>query len=248
MTALSPSDWVLAAIAALGIGMSKAGLPGISLLHVLLMARVLPARESTGVILPLLILADLFAVSAYWRHARWRYVLAPLAPALGGIALGAWLMPRIPDGAFAPVIGWIVLGLGFIQLGRRHRPAWFEHFPHSRPFAWAIGILSGLATMLANAAGPIMGLYLLACGLPKWAFVGTAALFFMIVNLVKVPFSAGLGLINTPSLHLNLWLAPCVVAGLFLGRAIVQRLPQRRFEEIVLIFSLAVAVHLILRG
>ncbi len=245
MSEFTPIEWALAALAAVGMGLSKAGLPGISLLHVLIMAKILPAKESTGVVLPLLIFADLFAVGLYRKHARWKDVLAPLGPAVVGIAVGAWLMPRIPDRSFGPVIGWIVLVLCALQYARKRFPDRFEQIPHSRAFAWAIGITSGVATMLANAAGPVMALYLLARGLPRWAFVGTAALFFFIVNLIKVPFSASLGLINTPSLTLNLWLAPAVVLGLFLGRALLLRLPQKLFEEAVLALCALAALQMI---
>jgi uncharacterized membrane protein YfcA len=245
VTDFTAADWALAALASLGIGLSKAGLPGIGLLHVLIMAKILPAKASTGVVLPMLIFADFFAVGLYRTHARWKDVLAPLGPAVVGIALGAWLMPRIPDLSFAPVIGWIVLTLCVLQFARRLWPDRFEHVPHSAAFSWAMGITSGIATMLANAAGPIMALYLLARGLPRWAFVGTAALFFCIVNLIKVPFSVGLGLINAPSLALNLWLLPGVVLGLFLGRWIVARIPQKAFEDVVLALCSLVAVRMI---
>ena len=247
MIPLGPAQWTAAVAAAFCIGVSKAGLPGISMVNVLLMVMVLPARESTGIVLPLLIFADLFAVGTYRSHARWRYILPPLGPAFAGIVLGAWLMPRIPAHSFAPVIGWIVLTMAVIQFVRRLRPNLFERLPHTPAFAGMMGALSGIATMLANAAGPIMSIYLLARRVPKYEMVGSAAIFFLIVNLVKVPFSTGLGLINPGTLMLNLCLLPAVVTGLFAGRATLRFVPQRLFEEAVLGFAAVAAAWMILK-
>src|SRR5690606_34095110 len=119
----------------------------------------------------------------------------------------------------------------------KYRPALFLQVPHTHGFAWAMGGVSGVATMLANAAGPIMALYFLAINVPKYAFVGTAATFFLIINVFKVPFSASLGLIDTGSLLFNAVLMPFVVAGTFLGRWLIGIIPQGLFETFLLIFA-----------
>jgi hypothetical protein len=108
-----------------------------------------------------------------------------------------------------------------------------------------MGFIAGVTTMLANAAGPVMGLYLLAVALPKDAFVGTAAWFFLLVNLAKVPFSAQLGLITPATLTFNALLLPAIAAGLLLGREVVARLPQRFFNSLVLVFAIAAALRLL---
>jgi len=118
--------------------------------------------------------------------------------------------------------------------------------PHTRPAVWAIGLSAGAATMLANAAGPIIALYCLAVGLPKFEVVGTLAWFFFIINVFKLPFSAGLGLIRSSTLMLNVVLVPAVMVGVFSGRWIVHRLPQRVFELLMLIFAVIAALRLII--
>ena len=102
--------------------------------------------------------------------------------------------------------------------------------PHARWFAWTIGLLAGVTTMLANAAGPIIALYSLAVGLPKFEFVGTSAWLFLIVNVFKVPFSVELGLIHAETLWLNLVLVPAILAGLAGGRWLTSRIPQQWFD------------------
>ena len=242
---LTPVDWVLAVLAAIGIGMAKAGFGGLGMLAILIMARVLPARESTGAILPMLILADIFAVYAYRRHAKGSLVLRMLPPAAAGIICGWLLMPHIPAQVFGPLIGWLTLALIALVLLQKFAPRLMNLAVEHPGIAWPFGWLAGSTTMIANAAGPVMTIYLLACRLPKFEFVGTAAWFFFAINLLKVPFSASLGLINSASLTLNLWLAPAVIGGLVAGRWMLGKINQAVFEWLMIVFSLLGAVRLI---
>ncbi len=242
----SAGSWALAGIAAVGIGISKSGLPGISLLHVVLFAQLFPGITSTGVVLPMLIAGDLGAVWLFRRHAQWPHVGRTLPPALAGVVAGWWLMGRLPSTQFGPIIGGIVLSLAVVQLLRDLKPGIFQDVPQSRGFAWTMGFIAGVTTMLANAAGPVMGLYLLAVALPKDAFVGTSAWFFLLINLLKVPFSAQLGLITLESLSFNALLVPLIFGGLFLGKSFVSRIPQRWFDVLVLAFAVAAAFKLLL--
>jgi len=242
---LSVAQWLLAAGAAACLGIAKAGLVGTSLVHVVVFALLFGARNSTGVVLPMLLVGDVCAVTAYHRHARWTYVRRMLPPACLGVIAGALLMRRISNDAFRPVIGWIILALTILQVLRMQRADWFEAVPHSRWFAWTMGLLAGVTTMLANAAGPVFAIYCLALALPKLEMVGTNAWFFFIINSFKVPFSAGLGLIRPDTLLLNVALAPIVVAGVFGGRWLVYRLPQRVFDYLLLGFAAIAALRLI---
>ena len=239
-------QWALACMAALGIGVSKSGLPGVSLLHVVLFAQLFPGLQSTGVVLPILVAGDIGAVLLFRRHADWHHIRRTLAPAGLGVVAGWAVMNLQGQADFRPAIGVIVLALAVIQLIRHWRPGTLADLPHSRGFAWGIGLLAGGVTMVANAAGPVMALYLVAVSLPKDVFVGTSAWFFLLINLFKIPFSLQLGLIHGESLALNLRLLPLVVAGLFLGRAVVSRLPQRAFDTLVLLFAWAAALRLLL--
>lgn len=237
---------MLAALAALCIGLTKAGLGGFGMLPVLLMAEVLPARESTGVVLPLLIVGDCFAVNAYRGHTQWRYIRRLLVPALAGIVIGYFLLGSIPDHYFKHVIGWIILGLASLQWFRsRFDEATMTRLAHTPAFTNTMGGLGGVSTMMANAAGPVMSLFFLAVNLPKYELIGTGAWFFLIVNLIKVPFSAHLGLINPTSLILVVMLSPLVVLGVCIGRALVGVIPQKVFEWLLLIFAAGGALRLI---
>ncbi len=245
MPHLTLVQWLLAYVAASGIGVSKAGLMGVSLFHVLVFALLFGARTSTGIVLPMLLVGDACAVTAYHQHARWDYVRRMLPPACVGVVIGATVMARLHDNVFGPVIGWIILTLTILQITRMLRPAWFGAVPHSRAFAWSMGIFAGIATMMANAAGPIFALYILSIGLPKFEFVGTNAWFFFLINWFKIPFSVGLGLIHGHTLLLNLMLAPAVVTGVFAGRWVVHRIPQRLFDGFLLVFAAVAASRLI---
>ena len=236
--------WALVALAALFVGMAKAGFSGLGMVAVVLMALVMPARQSTGELLTILITADVFAVLAFRRHAVWPHVLRLLPAALVGIVCGWLLMPLVPEGAFRPFIGWLTIALLVLMVLQRTTPlaqAAASHPAIAIPTGW----LGGVTTMLANAAGPIMTIYLLACRLPKLELVGTGAWFFFIINLAKVPFSIRLGLIDRSSLLLTLAVAPVVIVGGFSGRWILRRINQRVFEWLLLAFTLIAALRLI---
>lgn len=246
LPAFSPDQWALACLAAIGVGVSKSGLPGISLFHVVVFAQLFPGIASTGVVLPMLVAGDVGAVLLFRRNAQWHHVARTLPPAVVGVAAGWCLMGWLRSAPFAPWIGGIVLVLSVLQGIRDWRPTLFASVPHTRAFAWAMGLLAGMTTMMANAAGPVMGLYLLAVALPKDQFVGTSAWFFLLINLIKLPFSAHLGVITRDSLAFNLVLFPFIGAGIFLGRAIIQRVPQKAFDTFVLVFAVLASLRLIL--
>jgi uncharacterized membrane protein YfcA len=242
---LSPVQWLLAVAGAIGLGIGKAGLAGMSLFHVLVFAFLFGARDSTGIVLPMLLMGDVGAVKLFHQHARWDHVRRMLPPACIGVIGGALLMRGLSDAAFRPTIGWIILALTILQAFRMFRPEWLGTIPHARWFAWTMGLLAGATTMLANAAGPVFAIYLLALALPKFEFVGTSAWFFLIINAFKVPFSVALGLIHGQTLLLNVMLLPAIIAGLLGGRWIVSYVPQRIFDGLLLAFAAVAALRLI---
>ena len=242
---LTPFQWLLAGLGAFGIGLSKAGLAGVGLFHVVVFAFLFGARQSTGVVLPMLLAGDITAVTAFHQHARWDYIRRMLPPACLGVSAAAVIMGRLDDSLFKPVIGWIIMALTSLQIARMLRPGWFASAPHSRGFAWVAGFFVGIATMMANAAGPIFGLYTVSLALPKLEIVGTGAWFFLLLNAFKVPFSFWLGLIQGKTLMLNALLVPAIFVGVFTGRLIVSRLPQRTFELLMVGFAALAALRLI---
>lgn len=228
--ALSAGRWAVAACAAFIVGLSKTGIPGLGIIFVPLFALVLPARVSTGALLPLLIVGDFVAVFWYRRHAVWRHLVRLIPWAVAGVVAGFFALGRIDDSQLRPLIGVLVivmLGIGIWRdLATRGKAA----IPSSWWFAAIAGILAGATTMLANAAGPVMMVYLLAMRLPKEEFIGTGAWFFAIVNWIKVPFSMGLGLITPQSLGFDAVLSGAVLAGAALGIIAVRWIPERAFS------------------
>jgi uncharacterized protein len=242
---LTPPQWALAVAAATGIGIGKSGIAGMSLVHVLIFAFLFGARESTGVVLPMLLVGDVCAVRIFHQHARWDYVRRMLPPACLGVIVAALIMRGLSESVYKPLIGVTILTLTILQVARMYRPEWFGTVPHARWFAVTIGLVAGGATMLANAAGPVIAIYCLAVGLPKFELVGTSAWFFFIINLFKVPFSFALGLIHGGTLLLNAILSPAIVAGIFIGRWLTAHIPQRLFDGLLLAFAAIAALRLI---
>jgi uncharacterized membrane protein YfcA len=218
------------------------------MLGVTLMAAAIPGRASTGVVLPLLIFADVIAASTFREHVQWKQIRRLAWPICLGIVGGWWLLRVIPEGAFRPVIGTMVLAMLALQSVRRRFPRFDAALPHSPTFAWVAGLLTGTSTMVANAAGPIASTYLIVLGFPKRQFVHTMAWLFLFVNLFKVPFGVQLGLINVGSLTLNACLVPAVLAGLWTGKHTVDRVPQRVFERFVIGLAVLSAAWLLAVG
>ncbi|HEX2860035.1 MAG TPA: sulfite exporter TauE/SafE family protein [Lacunisphaera sp.] len=238
-------QWALLAVAGMFFGFSKTGIPGISILSVAIMANLLPVKQATGVVLPMLIFADIFAYFTYRKNLEWRRVGRLLPWALGGLVLGWLALGRVSDQGATRLIGAILAVMLGLHLWRRrskpeevaaHAPVWFGP---------AMGLFAGLTTMVANAAGPVMTLYLLAMRLPKLEFLGTGAAFFLLINWIKVPFMVQLGLINAPSLMLNLYLLPAVALGALLGRPVVERVNQKLFENLALALAAVATVKLL---
>ena len=245
MPHLAPSQWLLAVAAAAGIGIGKSGLAGMGLVHVLIFAFLFGARDSTGVVLPMLLVGDVCAVRIFHQHARWDYVRRMLPPACVGAIVAAIVMRSLRESVYKPLIGVTILILTILQIARMLRPHWFGTVPHARWFAVTIGLIAGGATMLANAAGPIIAIYCVAVALPKFELVGTTAWFFFLINAFKVPFSISLGLIRGSTLALNAILTPAVVAGIFIGRWLTAHIPQRLFDTLLLVFAAVAALRLV---
>jgi uncharacterized membrane protein YfcA len=254
MTLWNISPWGLAALVAATVlvGFSKTAVSGANTVSLAVFAAVLPARESVGVLLPVLIAGDVLAVLIYRRHAHWP-TLWRLFPAVAvGVVLGTFFLMWADDGAVRISIGLTLLLMTGITVWRTRRAVRPDD-PDAvvtragRIKARSYGVLGGFTTMVANAGGPVMAMYLLSAGFRKFGFLGTSAFFFLIVNVSKVPFSVGLGLIDTRALLLDAALVLFVIPGALLGRWAVNRINQRLFEQLVIAATVLGALQLLLR-
>jgi len=253
----SAIQWATLATAALIIGFSKTGMPGAGTLATPLVAFALPAKASTGMILPMLIVGDIFAVAFYRRHADWRHLAHLLPWAMAGIVAGYFALKVVTDAQLKPIMGVMILALLVVDFARKKLSSFKAPLEEpvaqeapKRPkanaaFAGLMGTIAGCMTMMANAAGAVVSIYLLMMRLPKAVFVGTAAWFFLIVNCSKIPFSANLGLVNKDSLTINLTMAPLIVIGALVGVRTLKHIPEQTFQRIVLILTALAAIKLI---
>jgi uncharacterized membrane protein YfcA len=243
---LSYWQWICLALAAFCSGLSKTGIAGLGILPVALFANALPARESTGALLPLLLCGDLFGVMFFRKHASWPHLWRLFPWVIAGVVAGYFALGRVNNTQVQRMIGVILLAMLALHWWRgRQAGDLAARLPHSMWFTAPMGMLAGFTTMVANAAGPVMILYFLAIGLPKLVFIGTSAWFFMLVNAFKVPFSLQLGLITTPSLVMDAILILPLIPGALLGPRLLHHINQRAFERMVLVLTLAGAVRLL---
>lgn len=251
MIELPLSAWVLLGLGALVVGFSKTALPGAGTLAVVLFATALPARESTAALLVILLVGDLFAVWTYRRTVDWGILRRLIGPVVIGVAVGAVVLAVASDGVVRRVIGVILLALLVVTLVRRRRSgrgaeADTDGRRPGRLIGAGYGWLGGFTTMVANAGGPVMSLYLVTMRLPVTTFLGTAAYFFFAVNLSKLPFQIGIGLLTREIFLLSASLVPLVLVAVLAGRWVAGRIPQTLFERAVLVLTAIGAVQLLM--
>ena len=238
---------VILCICARLIGVNKTALPGIGILPVVLLADTFDSRLSTGMQLLMLAWADIMAVIYFRRSADWRIILRLLPWSLLGLGIGWWVLGYIPpenNAAMKLLIGWIVIGLLILNFVRKRLDP--EKIPSGIVPSAFYGSLMGSTTMLANAAGPVSAIYLLSMKLPKEQYMGSGAWLFLIVNWIKVPMFWYQGRITREVLLADLWMIPLLIAGGFLGIVLFKRLPQKLFENIVMVLVVVAAVKMIL--
>lgn len=241
---LTSGQWIILALSGLLIGMSKTGITGVGLMVVPLLANYFGGRPSVGLLLPILIFADIFAVSWYNRHAQWKHILRLIPWAFAGIIAATFIGKSISDQSFNRLLAVLVIGgIGILIL--QDIRAGKLKIPKSRWFAGGMGLLGGFSTMIGNAAGPVMALYLLSMRLPKNSYIGTGAWFFFIVNVSKVPLHVwSWKTITRTSFMLDLMMIPAIAAGAFLGIWLVRLLPERFYRILVIATTLLSAVLL----
>ena len=251
---VSPAGWALLVVAAVAVGFAKTGITGVGSVAAALFAIVLPARESTGALLPLLIAGDLVAIALYGRHTSWRLIRRLFPWVAVGIGVGAVFVAGVGDSGMRTAIGLLLLGLVGVQLvtqsGRLREllgdPGEGPVATSHRVAAAVVGVVAGFVTMVANASGPVMTVYLLLSGFSMLAFLGTGAWFFFLVNVFKLPFSIGLGLVSTDAVLADVALLPAMALGAVLGALLIRRLEQRTFERVALALVVVSAVPLLL--
>lgn len=244
---LSISALLVIMLCALLIGISKTGLPTLGIFVVAVMATVFPARESIGIVLPMLIAADLVAVAYYRRSADWAILFRMIPWVSGGLILGFLFLFLMEESRSIEIaLGIIVISMIVLQLRSFFYPSKAPKGEYSILFLIMIGTLAGFSTMVGNAAGPVMAIFLIAAGLKKQAFIGTGAWFFLAVNLIKVPMYGSLGLITADSLLLNLWMVPVILLGTWIGIRMLQYIPQKWFSYIILLLALLGGLRLLI--
>ncbi|MFW6280118.1 MAG: sulfite exporter TauE/SafE family protein [Planctomycetota bacterium] len=259
-------SWALVTTAALLVGLSKAGFgAGAGILAVPLMTIGLgSATEMLPVLLPVLIIGDIFSIIHYTGEKDWKNLLMLIPGCLLGVG-GGWLALSLlgdldqlrvvgtsmtGDDLLQRAVGIICVGFVLLQFWRSYRrsrtPDRLEAF---RPRLWhgiGLGGAAGLTSTLAHSAGPLVALYLLPQKLDKRIFVGTTVTYFFIGNLIKlIPFTAE-GLFTSARLWTSAILAPAVIVGTFVGVFLNRKLDDRVFVLIIYVLAMGAGLKLLL--
>lgn len=242
----SAGNWILILLAAFIIGLSKAGLKGIDMLNVTLMALVFGGKASTGIVLPLLCVADIGAVLYYNRHAQWKYFWKLVPWMAIGILIGVYTGKDLNEEVFRKIMAIIIIITAVMMVIMEWKKT--DTMPANPVFTAGTGLVSGFTTMLGNLAGAFSNIYFLAMRLPKNSFIGTAAWVFLVINLFKLPFQVLYWKnITVISLQTDLFLLPALAFGFWAGIKIVARIKDDTYRKVVIVLTLIGAVFIFLK-
>lgn len=243
---LSITDWSLIVMCSFLVGMSKAGIPGVSMVVIPVLALMFGGKQSTGILLPILIIADLVGVTYYHRHANWKHILRALPWAIVGVFIALIVGNLVNDYQFKQIIA-VVIFLSIVVMVWRDKNKKEIQLPDNWYFPAIMGLAGGFATMIGNAAGPVFAIYLLSLRLPKNEFIGTAAWFFFIINLIKFPLHVfSWKTISWSGLFLDVITLPAILLGAIAGIWLVKKISNKWYRWFVILVTILSAVLLIL--
>ena len=221
---------------ALLLGVAKSGIKGLAVLIVTGLALVYGARESTGILMPLLICGDILAVLYYKRHVKWIYLIKLLPWMVVGVITGVFFGKDLPEDLFKSGMAVIILFSVLMMYYWEQKK--IKKVPTHWSFGALIGVMAGFTTMVGNLAGAFSNIYFLAIKLPKNQFIGTAAWLFFFINLFKIPFHIwSWGTINWSSLQVSLSLIPGVILGFGLGVYLVKKIKNDKYRQLILLMT-----------
>lgn len=243
---IAAPDMMILLLVALLIGMAKTGVHGAGMMSVPLLAAVFGGQQSSGMMLPMLLLADFLGVWYYHRHASWVHLRMLFPWAAVGVLAGTWAGTLIDEVTFRQTMAWII----FISLGVM---VWMElgsiRVPGSRIFSSATGILGGFTSMIGNLANSVTAVYFLSVRLPKEIFIGTTAWFFLVVNAFKVPFHVFFWeTISAKTMFVALLMFPAIVAGAIAGIWVVRRFSEKQYRWFIILMTAIAAAGMLVRG
>ena len=242
----SITQWILIFLASFIIGMSKAGLKGVDMLSVTLMAFVFGSKSSTGIVLPLLCMADIAAVMYYNRHAQWKHFWKLVPWMMAGILMGVYLGKDMNEALFRKIMAVIIMITIVIVLYMEYRKS--TDVPKHPLFAASTGLAAGFTTMLGNLAGAFANLYFLAMRMPKNDFIGTAAWIFLFINLFKLPFQIFFWKnITQQSLQTDMVLIPTLALGFWLGLQLVGKIKDEHYRKLVIALTLIGCIMMLVK-
>lgn len=241
---ITPANWLWLLLGATMAGFEKSGIKGLSMLVVPMLALQFGGKESSGLVLLLFMQADVFAVTYYRREADWSIVLPLLMPAIIGVLLGAWVGHLLDAAVFETVLAILILSSLLLLIAQEIRP-FPEKWVQNRMTGIVAGLLGGFSTMIANAAGPIMAVYLLSMRLPKNSFIGAVVWFFFVINIIKLPFQIfAWHTLSWQSFGYTLSTLPAIAIGFFVGTRIVKRIPEKTFRYFIMGMTMLAALKL----
>lgn len=243
---LSTTQWVIILCCCLMIGVTKAGVAGLAMLIIPIMASIFDPKLSVGIMLPMLITGDIVAARHYRKDVDWKHLVLLIPWVAVGIAVGAYVGNKISADSFRYLIA-VAIFIGLVPMIMKKKVDSEPRYPHAWWFSALFGLGGGFFTMVGNAAGALMSVYLLSMNLPKNKFIATSAWFFLIVNVVKVPLHVFLwGTITLKTFTLNLVMVPIILLGAFIGIKIVRKFNEKVYRYFIITLIIIAALKMLI--
>ncbi|MEL6393306.1 MAG: sulfite exporter TauE/SafE family protein [Bacteroidota bacterium] len=232
-------------LASFTIGTGKAGIKGGLLFAVPLLVSAFGGISAAAILLPPLLVGDALAIYRYGRYAKWKVVRSLVGPAFVGILLATLIGRYLNAEGFRDLLSIIILVAVAFLLIREKYPIKPETM--QKPLvSGTAGLLGGFTTMIGNVGGPVMSIYLLSAQLPKYPFLGTGAVFFLIVNMVKLPLHIWVWESLSFRIFIQgIWGAPAVLVGFFLGLILIVRISEKSFKYLIMVLTTVTALTLL---
>lgn len=238
------------------VGVSKGGFGGgTGILAVPLLAAVMPPAHMLGLLLPVLIAADILSNAHYMKQWHFESLKPLLLGAVVGVGMGTLILLVVMKGQSdemtSRILAGVIGGLCLIFVGMQAYRLTGRELPTIEPGPKAgvgVGFFAATVSTIAHAAGPIITLYMLQFKLDKKVLVGTMLVYFLLINSLKVPPLVFLGIINKETLLDSVWFIPILPVGTLLGAWLHNRIPEKPFMAIMYIAAAISAAHLLYKA
>jgi uncharacterized membrane protein YfcA len=244
MFEFSTAEIITALISAFFIGFSKITGTSLGAAIIPMFSSIFPPKVATGILCIAFLLASIQAFKVHLKNIKLAHFKILLPGTFLGFIIGGAALLFFDEKILRIFISFTIIFMLIFNSGKSFYAHFFEKIQSSFWFGPLFGLLIGTTSMIANAASPLMVVYLLAKKEPKHFFIGTQVAFFLFIDLLKIPFYLYTGIITSSSFTINLIMIPVMIIGGTIGFFFIKWIPDNKFRILVTITAILSAAKL----